>query len=373
MGQFISNVKYALNRKRLVMLGQWKSQHMPIQKMEDPIDFVVTWVDNTDSAWLTEKKKYEQQLGVAACQENNGEERYRDWDFFRYWFRAVEKYAPWVRNVYLVTYGHIPKWLNTSAPKLRVVNHEDFIPDKYLPVFSCNPIELNLYRIEGLSEHFVYFNDDMFLNKPVIPEDFFRGGKPNYAALANPIRNDSNCGFDHMRFTTIGLVNREFTNEISFIMKEHPERWFAKQYGVQIIHNLRAFDDGYLPGMAFSHLGVPFRKSMMSRAWEDIPSELDQTSRHRFRTDKDVIHQVFSLWEMLKGEFCPVALEHYGKLFSVSMGKKNEIIDAIQNEKYRMICINDNESVSHEDYLMLKEEICKAFEQVLPQKSSFEK
>ena len=62
----------------------------------------------------------------------------------KYWFRAVEAYAPWVGQVHFITWGHLPEWLNTQCPKLHIVNHEDYIPEKYLPTFSANPIELNI-------------------------------------------------------------------------------------------------------------------------------------------------------------------------------------------------------------------------------------
>ena len=83
----------------------------------------------------------------------------------RWWFRAVEKFAPWVNKIHFVTYGHLPKWLNIDNPKLNIAKHSDFIPQKYLPTFSSFPIEVNLHRIKGLAERFVYFNDDMFLLK----------------------------------------------------------------------------------------------------------------------------------------------------------------------------------------------------------------
>ncbi len=126
------------------------------------VDFVVTWVDGNDPVWQAEKAKYS-----PAKTSDARTSRYRDWDNMQYWFRAVEKFAPWVRKVHFVTYGHLPKWLNTNNPKLHIVNHKDFIPSKYLPIFNVNPIELNLHRIEGLAERFVYFNDDMFLLQPV--------------------------------------------------------------------------------------------------------------------------------------------------------------------------------------------------------------
>ena len=86
-------------------------------------------------------------------------ERYRDWEILKYLFRSIENFAPWVNNVYFVTCGHLPAWLNTECPKLQIVSHKDFIPEKYLPTFNSHSIEWNFHRIKNLSEHFVYFND----------------------------------------------------------------------------------------------------------------------------------------------------------------------------------------------------------------------
>src|SRR5699024_762488 len=103
----------------------------------------------------------------------NDVNRYRNFGFFKFWFRSVEKYAPWVNKVYLITSGHLPKWLDLDNEKLVHIKHSDYIPDEYLPTFSSRPIELNLHRIEALSEEFVLFNDDMFLSAPTSPSDFF--------------------------------------------------------------------------------------------------------------------------------------------------------------------------------------------------------
>ena len=135
------------------------------------IDFVIPWVDGSDPAWRKEKYKY---MGID--EPDAGAERYREMGILKYWFRAVEAYAPWVNQIHFITWGHLPQWLNTECPKLHIVNHKDYIPEKYLPTFSSHPIELNIHRIPGLSEHFVYFNDDMFLNGPVKPEFFFQNG-----------------------------------------------------------------------------------------------------------------------------------------------------------------------------------------------------
>lgn len=134
------------------------------------IDFVMAWVDGADPAWRQERDAYAGNKGRSAA--SSGDARYRDWELLRFWFRGVERFAPWVRRIHFVTWGHLPEWLDTANPKLAVVNHRDFIPQEYLPTFSANPIELNFHRIQGLSEQFVYFNDDVFLLRPVREADF---------------------------------------------------------------------------------------------------------------------------------------------------------------------------------------------------------
>ena len=149
-----------------------------------PIDIVIPWVDGADPVWQQERARFQPSSGA-----DSSAARYRDWDTLRYWFRGIERYAPWVRTIHFITYGHLPAWLNTSNPKLHVVNHRDYIPKEYLPTFSSHTIELNMHRIEGLAEHFLYFNDDVFLNAPTKPEDFFMKGLPADTAVFGIIKN----------------------------------------------------------------------------------------------------------------------------------------------------------------------------------------
>ncbi len=109
-------------------------------------------MDGSDPDWLAQRREYQPGRGELTP----GESRYRDWDNLQYWFRGVEKFAPWVNKIYFVTWGHVPKWLNTAHEKIQIVKHEDFMAPAYLPTFNINSIELNLHRIKGLSEHFVF-------------------------------------------------------------------------------------------------------------------------------------------------------------------------------------------------------------------------
>ena len=101
------------------------------------IDIVILWVDGSDPTWLEEKRKY----APPSAKDSNSVNRYRDWGLLPYWFRCIEKHAPWARKVHFVTWGHVPAFLNLNAPKLHVVKHRDFIPEEYLPTFSSIPLK----------------------------------------------------------------------------------------------------------------------------------------------------------------------------------------------------------------------------------------
>ncbi len=100
--------------------------------------------------------------------------RFQDNDELKYSLRSLEKYAPWIRNVYIVTNGQVPHWLNLTNPRIRIVTHEQiFLNKSHLPTFSSPAIESHLHRIKGLSSRFIYLNDDYLLAKPVYFDDFY--------------------------------------------------------------------------------------------------------------------------------------------------------------------------------------------------------
>uniref|UniRef100_A0A182JKZ0 Uncharacterized protein n=1 Tax=Anopheles atroparvus TaxID=41427 RepID=A0A182JKZ0_ANOAO len=127
------------------------------------IDVVYTWVNGSDPRFIDELARYSPTRDKA---------RYDDKNELRYSLRSLERYAPWVRNVYIVTNGQVPCWLNLENPRVRIVTHTDIADeDTILPTFSSASIETFIHRIPGLSRHFLYLNDDIFLGAPLYPDD----------------------------------------------------------------------------------------------------------------------------------------------------------------------------------------------------------
>ncbi|MEU4213122.1 stealth conserved region 3 domain-containing protein [Streptomyces sp. NPDC026206] len=146
------------------------------QDIPFPIDVVYTWVDGSDPAWAQRRAQAQRDAGDVETrhEEAANDARYLSRDELKYSLRSLHQFAPWVRTVYLVTDDQVPEWLDTSHPGIRVVSHKQIFSDtSALPTFNSHAIESQLHHIEGLSEYFLYFNDDVFLGSPLTPQTFF--------------------------------------------------------------------------------------------------------------------------------------------------------------------------------------------------------
>ena len=357
------------------LYGFVKSFFLKRKPMTEPIDFVVTWVDGSDPEWLAEKSKYEGTNRNKDADKDNEVERYRDWDLFAYWFRGVERFAPWVNKVYLVTCGHVPAWLNRNHPKLVVVSHRDFMDAAYLPTFNCNPIEDNLFRIKGLSEHFVIFNDDTFLTQPVVPEDFFQDGRPLVCSQANPMVNTpQNETFNHILLSVLGLMS---TYDWERVVERQPAKWFYHGYGSRLMYSWQAYQQRFMTGVYYTHMPQAFRKSTFQKVWDRFHAQLDESCRHRFRTPMDLNHFIFTMQEIVDGDYVPMPRLYYGQYYGddfVQMTDDPErFAQYISQQRFRMICVNDSPAVTADKYAVIRDAVQKAFDAVLPDKSSYER
>lgn len=330
------------------------------EKPDYPVDFVLTWVDGNDPEWRREFNK------VKGIEGDSREERFRDMNTLQYWFRGVETFAPWVNRIYFVTCGQRPEWLNTKHPKLVCVDHKDYIPKQYLPTFSSQAIEVNFHRIKGLSEHFVYFNDDMFITAPVKKDDFFRGGLPCDSAVINypsPRKEPLNL----VPYVNIAAINRNFKK--SDVMRTQARKLFTPKYHKYVLKNIQFIMGKWFPGFKYFHLPSSFLKSTFCEVWKKEPELMERTSAHQMRVLTDANQWLMQNWQICTGQFAPrdTRIGFYGPIETEEILLKT--CQAIRSRKYKLVCAND---VDFENFELLKKALGAAFDEILPNRCSFE-
>ncbi|WP_203623690.1 Stealth CR1 domain-containing protein [Lacticaseibacillus sp. 866-1] len=327
--------------------------------MIEPIDFVVDWVDDTDPVWRKKRSRYRADTAEESV-------RYRDWGLFRYWFRAVESYSPWVRKVHLITDHQVPSWINRENPKLHLVNHDDYIDAKDLPTFNSNAIELPMHRIDNLSENFVFFNDDFYVNGPVRPTDFFtKEGVPKDSGILSPEIPIDNS-ITHITTNNVQVVNRYYSR--SDVLKKIT-KFVNPRYGKENIKTIVSLLWKPIIGFDDLHIPISFTRQAFEEVWKCDSNELDLTLAHKFRDDADLNIFLMRYWQLMKGDFVP-RRTNFGKYYNLS----DDNADVIRDLKlgiHKLIVINDQSDISN---FRLQSKIMQdVFREKLPNKSSFEK
>ncbi|MFF1392270.1 stealth family protein [Streptomyces sp. NPDC058287] len=223
-----------------------------------PVDAVYTWVDGNDPAWQRRKATAKGEVYHA---ESASDARFISRDELRYSVRSLHLFAPWIRNVYIVTDDQVPDWLREDVPGLRIASHREiFHNPEDLPTFNSHSIESQLHHIEGLAEHFLYFNDDMFMGRPVAPHAFFT---PTGVARYFPSRNRIPQGPVAETDTPVDAAcknNRALLSE---------------RFGRVITQPME-------------HIPYALLKSAMEEAERDFPEAWARTSASRFRAMTDL-------------------------------------------------------------------------------------
>jgi hypothetical protein len=226
-----------------------------------PIDVVYTWVDSNDPVWSMKKNQYikknESLLGNYATDIA----RFSNHNELFYSIKSVEKNLPWVNRIYIVTDKQIPDWYDAEKNnKIKIIDHTDIINKKYLPTFNSHVIEANLHKIEGLSEHFVYFNDDVFVARKLPPGHFFKSnGLASLFISAKSLRKMLSRGYETPTLSA-SMRSAELLN---------------KKYK-------------FKPDVPLVHTYVPLRKSMFEMAWNNFSIEINDFLANKFRTNEDL-------------------------------------------------------------------------------------
>ena len=331
--------------------------------MNNKIDFVIMWVDGNDLEWQKEKGKYRKNL-----KGDNRDFRFRDWDNLQYIFRGIEKFTPWVNRVHLVTWGHLPKWLNVNNAKLNIVKHSDFLPEEYRPCFNSEALEVNLHRISGLSDNFVYFNDDTFILRKMKDTDFFQNNTPCDSAILNVHCCELQDGGSLCNFLNIGIINKYFN--MTDVLKNNFNKWFNIKYGVKGFRTLYLLPCPRFPGMLMQHLPTSFNKKTFETVWKLEKDVLDMTSKNKFREFADVNQWLFEEWQLASGNFVPRS-PRIGKTLVGLPGLK-EACEIVEKQKVKLLSFNDAD-MTYDDFVFARNKFNDSLSKILPEKSSFEK
>ncbi|MDR2890279.1 MAG: Stealth CR1 domain-containing protein [Alistipes sp.] len=340
--------------------------------MSYDIDIVIPWVDGADPEWRAAFRAARDGTAnvpvvVTGADENSSDIRYRDWDTLRWWFRGVERFAPWVRRIHFVTWGHVPEWLDLQNPRLRVVRHGDYIPAEYLPTFASRPIELCAHLIPGLAERFILFNDDMFFTRPVAEGRFFcaKSGLPRDMARLSLIARST---ISHTVLNMTEVLNRRHSR--AEVMRSHAAKWYSPRYGAgNLLKTLDLSVWRQFAGLADTHMPQPYLRSTFERMWVEEFAILDATCRERFRSPFGVNHWLMRYEQLARGEFSPVGFRD-ARLDHLAEDRIGEVERYIRARKYAMICLNDSPMLG--DFVAVRDRLAKALDHILPQKSSYE-
>lgn len=279
-----------------------------------PVDAVYTWVDGDDPVMAVKRRAHQALYDNVIAARETGASRYTSHDELRYALRSLEMYAGFIRNVYLVTDAQVPSWLDPDAAGLTVVDHRDILPADALPVFNSHAIESRLHHIPGLSEHYLYFNDDVFINRPVRAEHFFHGN-----------------GIARIPLSPLKLG----------VGAPHPLEPAPNSAGKNAREVIRRFHGRYVTHKSL-HTPHPQLLAVM-REMEDLGiEELERTSYSRFRATTDVApaSTLHHHWAIATGRAVPAEYNfRYVQLGTPDMRRRLARLAA--GEDVDFFCLND--------------------------------
>lgn len=310
------------------------------------IDLVIPMVFPADPEW---RKEYDRCHGNG--QRVQTHVRYRTWGTEELLVTCVMKYMPWVNciHVLLARESQKQEWMDALSryngiTELRLVYHKDFIPKEYLPCYASPCIEMFLHRIPGLSEQFIYANDDMFPLSPLSPEDFFRPTPQplpimegsNYqqpAEVSTPSHTGEGregvflpCFHYELEPYPCGpnIFQRKCMNQQNMIGKE-----FGRHYTNKWLRNGHGF--------------APILKSTCEVVWWRHGEEIRKHLSPLRRTDHSYNHYIYLLYQYFSGRMVDKKLKT--QLINGDTPAKN-LASIVRNPDAGIVCFNDNENIN---------------------------
>ena len=328
------------------------------------VDMVYLWCDGNDPEFKARKDEW---MGIthASSSENvSGTVRFWDNEELKYALRSLEKFAPWINHVYIVTDRQVPKWLDTNYGKVTIVDHSEIMPQECIPCFNSATIEQFLPFIPNLNERFLYGNDDTFFGSFVVPEDFFIGDKPI-------VRVEQRSNLMKMKRTLAKLLgtydkkgytyNGTILNSIDLL-----ERYYGKGDVYSAYHNI----DSYTKSTFIATLNR-FRK------------EFKECEGFRFRAPRTLQRVIFGLDAVYSGQ-AVLEIVNDKSILSRIMGIKSEsklfgyygkeanlsqVIEYMRKHSPKVFCLQAADGLDFD----VKRKSKQFLENMFPEKSRFER
>lgn len=277
------------------------------------IDIVFSWVDGASIEWQRARAKRMESYVVG--EGDSAEARYRQIDELKYALRSVHLFAPWIRHIFIVTDSPVPGWL-TEHPTVSIVRSEDFFPDlSVLPTHNSHAVESQLHHIEGLSEHFLYSNDDMFFGRAVAPDMFFSPGGLTKFIEANTRIGLGQSDVSRSGFENAARVNRGLLQE---------------RFGKVTTRHLE-------------HAPTPLRKSVLFDLEREFPEEFARTSASAFRsaTDISVTNSLYHYYALMTGRAVVQTAAKVKYVDTTSREGLRELTRLLKRRSQDFFCLND--------------------------------
>jgi hypothetical protein len=306
------------------------------------IDIVITFVDSTNLEWqklfeLHNNKKMN-------CKMANTINRFRNNDELKYCLRSIDKYIDFYNNIYIVMNHSPPIWLNINNPKLKIIDHKD-IPglNENLPTFSSMAIECNLHKINGLTDEFIYFNDDVFINKK-IDKTLFKKEKINI--------------YTTDKLTKKGKNNSKYSG--------HTNSWINAN---NLLDNNYKIDDRY----SIKHIPHFINKKEMFYLEKKFNNKFLITTKNKFRNINNIspLCSILQYHYLYNGIGKIVKTSNLNKLISINDDYSNNLkkLKELDRLNPKIFCIEDDIYRNNQKNINLIKEY---LEKKYPEKSQFE-
>ncbi|CAN5317417.1 stealth family protein [soil metagenome] len=277
------------------------------------IDIVFSWVDGTSSEF--QRARAQRMKAYVVGEGDDSEARYRQIDELKYALRSVYLYAPWIRRIFIVTDSPTPVWL-AEHPAVTIVRSEEFFSDQdALPTHNSHAVESQLHKIDGLSEHFLYSNDDMFFGRPVRPEMFFSPG-----GITKFIEAQTRIGLGEPDSARSGFENAARVNRA--LLRE--------RFGRVTTRHLE-------------HAATPLRRSVLAELEAEFPDDFARTARSAFRsaTDVSVTNSLFHYYALMTGRAVvqtEASVRYIETTLATAPGEMDRLL---KHRDYDFFCLND--------------------------------